>query len=118
MERYEYRLEAVPTKSKRYKGLPKSEDAFALTVTDEINDLAKDGWEFFRIETINETRRAGLFGTKTETHEYMMYRRALRSNGMTLDEPHQPRRVKPTNVSNIEQLRARMHLAVSNTKSQ
>lgn len=118
MERYEYRLEAVPTKSKRYKGLPKSDDAFALTVSDAINDLAKDGWEFFRIETMNETCRAGLFGTKTVSRDYMVYRRALRSNGMSLEEPLQPRRVKPTNVSNIEQLRARMHLAVSNSKPQ
>lgn len=117
MDRYEYRLEAVPTKSKRYKGLKKSEDPFALTISDEINELAKDGWEYFRIEAINETQRAGLFRTKTVSRDYMVYRRALRTNGMTLDEPLQPRRVKPTNVSNIEQLRARMHLAVSNSKS-
>ncbi len=108
MERYEYRFEMAPQKSRRYSGMKKSDDAFAHTMMDVVNAVARDGWEFLRLETMSNKRfmRRG-----TERREYLVYRRALHTDGMTMDQPRTPRRVKPTNVSNIEQLRARMHQA-------
>jgi len=108
MERFEYRFEVAPQKSRRYSGMKKSEDAFAHTMMDMVNAVAREGWEFLRLETVSHKRfmRRG-----TERREYLVYRRALHSDGMTLDQPRAPRRVKPASVSNIEQLRARMHHA-------
>lgn len=116
MERYEYRFEIVPTKNNRYTGLAKTDDPFGQTLADAINETAKDGWEYLRTETVTETRRSGFFGTKKLQREFLVYRRQLHSNGMSLDTPLHPRRVKPSNVSNIEQLRARMQLAVGEMK--
>jgi hypothetical protein len=105
MERYEYRLEIAPQKRNRYSGLKKNEDAFAHTLMDTINETAEEGWEFLRMETMSEKRFM--------RREYMLYRRALRTNGLSVDDPLVPRRVKPGSTSNIEQLRARMHLATA-----
>lgn len=108
MERYEYRLEIAPQKRKRYSGLKKSDDAFAITMMEQINAVARDGWEFLRLETMAEKR---FMRRNTSRRDYLLYRRALHTDGMTLDTPRAPRRVKPTHVSNIEHLRARMHQA-------
>ena len=110
MERYEYRLEVAPQKSHLYSGMKKSDDAFAHTMMDAINTVAREGWEFLRLETVSHKR---FMRRATERREYLVYRRALHTDGMSLDEPRTPRRVKPTNVSNIVKLRARMHQATS-----
>lgn len=108
MERYEYKLETAPLKSRRYSGLKKTDDAFAMTMMDQINAVAREGWEFLRLESMAQKRfmRRG-----SVRRDYLLYRRALHSEGMTLEAPRGPRRVTPTIVSNIEHLRARMHQA-------
>ena len=92
MERYEYLLVKTPAKSTKYKGLSKSNDPFALTLMDGMNELALEGWEFIGCETITEYCRSLFRGKTKRDHEYMVYRRRLSSDCMTLD--NQPQRPK------------------------
>lgn len=108
MERFEYKLVKAPQKSNRYDGLKKFDDKFAHTLMDVMNDVASEGWQFLRKEVMTETRRAGLFGRKTLSHDYLVYRRQLRGNGLTLDDPVAPRRIQKAKTPDIEQLRARI----------
>ena len=108
MERYEYKLVAAPKARNKYSGAKKSIDLFAQTLMDSMNELATDGWQFVRQEKVTESRRTLFFGHKNRQHDYMVYRRPRRSNGMSLDEPINPRRVQKQKTPDIEQLRARI----------
>ncbi len=92
MERYEYLLVKTPAKSIKYKGVSKSDDPFALTLMDGMNKLALKGWQFIGCETMTEDCRSLFWGNTKRDHEYMVYRRCLRSDCMIPDV--QPRRSK------------------------
>lgn len=118
MERYEYKLVATPTKSVKYTGLSKSGDAFAQTLGDGMNELGRDGWQFLRTETVVEKRNVLVFSSKRCRHEYMVYRRPLRSSGMSMDDPVKTRRVKPANVPDPTVLKSRIEALISDEAAQ
>ena len=92
MERYEYFLVKTPAKSTKYKDLSKSDDPFALTLMDGMNELALKGWEFIGCERMTEDCRSLFRGKTKRDHEYMVYRRRLGSDCMTLaDQPQRPK---------------------------
>ncbi len=112
MERYEYQVVKTPSKSTKYKGMEKGADTFAQTLMDGMNELAREGWQFVRTEVMMEERRS-IFGNSRVNHDYMIYRRSLRSNGMRLDEPVSPLRVRKAPAPNIEMLRERINTVMS-----
>ncbi len=108
MERFEYRVVKCPSKSTKYTNLDKATDAFAQTLMDGMNELAIEGWQFVRNEAMVESRRTLLWGSSKRRQDYMVYRRALRSNGMSLDDTVSPNRVRQRVSPNIELLRDRI----------
>ncbi len=108
MERFEYCLVEAPKKSSKYKRSSKSDDMFAHTVMDGMNELAREGWQFLRTETMYERRRTGFFIGKPRVHEYMVYRRALRSNGMSFETPINPKRIKRADSPDVQVLHDRI----------
>ncbi|MEE9388984.1 MAG: hypothetical protein V3U96_10265 [Paracoccaceae bacterium] len=90
----------------------KADDAFAQTLMDGMNELGQNGWQFLRVETLEEDRRSLLRNSQL-SHEYMVYRRPMRSNGMTLDTPVSPARIRKAAAPNIELLRARIGSVMS-----
>jgi len=113
LERYEYQVVKTPSKSVKYKGLDREADAFAQTLMDGMNTLARDGWQFVRTEVMVEQRRSWLGVRTRRSHDYMVYRRALRSNGMSLAEPVSPQRVRNIPTPNLEMLRDRISSVMS-----
>lgn len=111
MERFEYKLVATPCESEKYQGLTKADDAFAQTLGDGMNELGREGWQFMRTESVTEKRRGLFFIKKQRERNYMVYRRALRSNGMTLDEPVKSRRVTRA-VPDSKELKSRISALV------
>ena len=108
MERYEYQVVKAPTKSIKFKGLKKTDDAFALTLMEGMNGLARDGWQFVRTEIMVEQRRSVLGNNTRLEHDYMVYRRALRSDGMTMSQPVAPKRVRRENLPSVELIQDRI----------
>jgi hypothetical protein len=108
VERYEYQVVSTPTKRIKFKGLKKTDDAFALTLTENINELAREGWQFVLSETIAETSRSFFGKTRRQERDFMVYRRALRSNGMSVSEVVAPARVRRTDTPSMELVRDRI----------
>jgi len=77
MTRYEYRAIACPEKASARRDLPKGADPFCATLSAAINDLAGDGWDYIRAETI-EVRTRRFFRSRGEHRTFLVFRREAR----------------------------------------
>lgn len=76
---YEYAAIPAPLRSEKAKKAKTPSDRFALTLTDEINRMAADGWEYLRAETLPSEERSGLTGRTTLFHNLLIFRREAAS---------------------------------------
>jgi hypothetical protein len=78
---YEYRVIPAPRRGVRGPSgadAPKTtEDRFALAMTQLMNSLGREGWEYQRADTLPVDERAGLTGTKTSYQNMLIFRRVL-----------------------------------------
>ena len=72
---FEYAAIPAPIRSEKAKNAKTPSDRFALTLTDEINRMAADGWEYLRAETLPSEERSGLTGRTTLFHNLLIFRR-------------------------------------------
>lgn len=75
MSVYEYRVVPAPATGRKARGAKTPADRFAHALTDLMNDMAADGWEYVRAECLPSTERQGLMGRKTEQHNLLVFRR-------------------------------------------
>ena len=75
MAYFDYKVVPAPRRMKRAKGVSDHADLFALTLTDAINEHARQGWEYLRAETLPVEERAGLTGTRTSFRTVLIFRR-------------------------------------------
>lgn len=75
MQHFEYKAIPAPTHGTKAKGVKSTEDRYALTVTDTLNEMAEDGWDFVRAETLPCTERKGLTGSQTVYQNLLIFRR-------------------------------------------
>lgn len=91
MQFYEYKVVPAPEKAPRVKGL-KGTPRFALGLEEVMNELAQDGWEYYRAESLPDTERKGFMGgSETVTRNVLVFRRAL-----DLDDAEEP---QPTRLT-------------------
>ena len=83
---HEYRVIPAPTRGTKAKGAKTPEDRFALTLQEKMNEMARDGWEFVRAETLPSEERTGLTGRKTVHHNLLVFRREERA-GLAAFQP-------------------------------
>ncbi|TKW68307.1 MAG: DUF4177 domain-containing protein [Paracoccus denitrificans] len=76
MTLYEYTAVPAPMRSEKTKGAKTPADRYAATLTDAINLMARDGWEYLRAETLPSEERSGLTGRTTLFHNLLIFRRA------------------------------------------
>lgn len=77
MSVYEYKIVPAPTKGQKVKGARTPADRFAHALQTAINDLAKDGWDYLRADTLPSEEREGLMGKTTVYQNMLVFRRAL-----------------------------------------
>lgn len=77
MTKYEFRAVPCPQRAQRSRNVTKGADAFSETLNTAINELAVEGWDYIRAETIDVTSR-GLFKRRTEQRTFLVFRRELR----------------------------------------
>ena len=53
MTHYDYKVVPAPKRAKRVKGLHAPEELFAATLAEAINEVARQGWEYVRAETLH-----------------------------------------------------------------
>lgn len=75
--RYEYRIVPAPAKGLKAKGLKTGEERFAHTLEEVLNEMAAEGWEYQRADTLPSQERSGLTSTVTEWRNVLVFRRTL-----------------------------------------
>ena len=79
MQAYEYKVIPAPRRGEKAKGARSVPERFAVALTQAMNDLARDGWEYLRADTLPCDERVGLTGTATHFQNMLVFRRALHS---------------------------------------
>ncbi|NNK78273.1 MAG: DUF4177 domain-containing protein [Litoreibacter sp.] len=77
MPAYEYRVIAAPRKGKSAKGLRSGAERFAHAIDITLNEMAEEGWEYQRAETLPAEERKGLTGKKVVEHALLVFRREV-----------------------------------------
>ncbi len=77
MQRFEYKVIPAPKRGEKARGVKSTEDRFALALTNLMNDLGAEGWDYVRADALPCDERVGLTGTKTTFQNVLVFRRAL-----------------------------------------
>ena len=77
MKNFEYKVVTAPHQGRKAKGVKTTADRFALALSDVLNEMAADGWDYVRAETLPCDERRGLTGTQTTFQNMLIFRRAL-----------------------------------------
>lgn len=77
MQRFEFKVIPAPKRGEKARGVKTTEDRFALALTNLMNELGGEGWDYVRADTLPCEERAGLTGTKTTVQHVLVFRRAL-----------------------------------------
>ena len=94
MQSYEYLTVPAPTKGAKVKGLKTPSERFAYQVTMLLNQLAGEGWEYWRAETLPSEERKGLTGTQLVPHNLLIFRRPS-AEALAEAIPHMDQRAAP-----------------------
>ncbi len=77
MQTYEYKVIPAPNRPKRFKGVKGNAARFAEVLGEAMNDLASDGWEYIRSDSMPVEEKSGLLKGRTENyHTVLVFRRA------------------------------------------
>jgi hypothetical protein len=77
MQRFEFKVVPAPKRGEKLRSVKTTEDRFALTLTQLMNSLGAEGWDYVRADTLPCDERAGLTGTKTTYQNMLVFRRPL-----------------------------------------
>jgi len=73
---FEYKVIPAPRRGRRGKGIKGAPGRFAYAIEVAINEMAEDGWDFVRAETLGADEREGMMRRLTETfHAVLVFRR-------------------------------------------
>ncbi len=73
---YEYKVVPAPVRGLKAKGIKSAEDRFAHALETAMNELAGDGWEYLRADTLPCEQREGLMSKTTVFQNMLVFRRA------------------------------------------
>ncbi len=98
MQSFEYKVVLAPHNGTKAKGVKTTGDRFALSLTNTLNEMAEDGWEYVRAETLPCDERKGLTGSQTTYQNVLVFRRGFaaveeveqKSPPLTLESPARP----------------------------
>ena len=69
---FEYTVIPAPTRTKRQKGVKTAVERLAFALEELINEMAADGWEYLRTETLTVEDKAGRFSKIIEKIETVL----------------------------------------------
>jgi hypothetical protein len=82
---FEYKVVPAPTRGKKIRGLKSPADRFANTLSELMNEMAAEGWEYQRADTLPSEERAGLTGKSTVFQNVLVFRRAAAEAARSTD---------------------------------
>lgn len=87
MKRFEYQVVPAPKKGEKTKGAKTPAERFAVTLTQMMNKLGADGWEYIRADTLPCDERVGLTGSKAVFQNMLVFRREIAIESIDLPTP-------------------------------
>ena len=125
MTHYDYKVIPAPKKVKRVKGVSAADELFAVTLTDAINEVARQGWEYVRAERLPaEAPRGWLRAAKAEELAVLVFRRpreslspriaTARAEAPAMElppEPEAPRMVPAAEKAAVDRMKMRFRRA-------
>lgn len=72
---FEYTAIPAPTRGEKAKEAKTPGERYALALSDELNRMAADGWEYIRADVLPSEERTGLTGRSTVYHNLLIFRR-------------------------------------------
>ncbi|MBY6090195.1 DUF4177 domain-containing protein [Maritimibacter alkaliphilus] len=75
MTRFEYKVVPAPVRGQKAKGVKTPESRFAHALEQVMNDMAAEGWEYLRAETLPSEERSGFTSTTTTYRNVLVFRR-------------------------------------------
>lgn len=92
---YEYIVIPAPSRGEKARGAKAGIDRFAATLTETLNEMARDGWDYVRAETLPAEERSGLTSRSTVYHNLLVFRRALATAPHIAPQTAEPAPVEP-----------------------
>lgn len=86
MQRFEYKVIPAPRRGEKARGVKTTEDRFAYALTQLMNQLGAEGWDYVRADALPCEERAGLTGTRTTFQNMLVFRRPI-GGASTEDRP-------------------------------
>ena len=77
MQRFEYKVVPAPRRGEKARGVKTTEERFALALTQLMNALGREGWDYVRADALPCDERVGLTGTKTSFQNMLVFRRPI-----------------------------------------
>lgn len=77
MPKFEYQVVPAPRKGKSVRKIRGNDAKFANTISELMNEMAADGWEYQRAETLPCEERQGLTGKTVKYHSMLVFRREI-----------------------------------------
>lgn len=77
MQTFEYKVIPAPQRGEKDRGLKTGAEKFAHALGLAMNELAREGWEYWRAETLPAEERAGLTSKTTVYHNLLVFRRPV-----------------------------------------
>ena len=85
MIKFEYKVIPAPLRGLKGKGVKGADGRFANVLEAAMNDMAAQGWEYQRAETLPSEERSGLTSKTTVFRNVLIFRRALESDVDAVD---------------------------------
>lgn len=76
MTPYQYKVIPAPMRGQKGKGVKGADGRFANALESAMNEMAAEGWEYQRAETLPSEERAGLTSKTTVFRNVLVFRRA------------------------------------------
>ncbi|MFO1142277.1 MAG: DUF4177 domain-containing protein [Amaricoccus sp.] len=90
MTQYDYKVVPAPRRAKKIRGIKGTEELFAHTLTDAINEVARQGWEYVRAEHLRAEGPRGWFRSAAAGEQtVLVFRRPREGMGPRLAASHE-----------------------------
>jgi hypothetical protein len=77
MQHFEYKVIPAPRKGEKARGVKTTEDRFAYALTQLMNRLGAEGWDYVRADALPCEERVGLTGSRTTFQNVLVFRRVI-----------------------------------------
>lgn len=84
---FEYSVIPAPDRGEKARGAKTPADRFSIAFTATLNEMAAEGWEYIRAETLPSEERSGLTGRTTVYHNVLVFRRPLAQQPTVSERP-------------------------------